>query len=141
MLTEADKKSVKAMWAKLAPHGADYTADTLHRMMSCYPQTKIYFANYNTSKGSQDLKTHGSRVFTALNESVNHLDNLQGCLDKLSNRHAYDLRVDPANFPFFNECFHVVIATHHPHEYTCGTHASMDKFLCAVATCLTSKYR
>ncbi|KAM6054381.1 hemoglobin subunit alpha-A isoform 1-T1 [Chlamydotis macqueenii] len=44
-------------------------------------------------------------------------------------------------FQLLGHCFLVVVAIHNPSLLTPEVHASLDKFLCAVATVLTAKYR
>lgn len=51
------------------------------------------------------------------------------------------LSPSPSAFQLLGQCFLVVVAIHHPAVLTPEVHASLDKFLCAVATVLTAKYR
>lgn len=44
-------------------------------------------------------------------------------------------------FQLLGQCFLVVVAAHNPALLTPEVHASLDKFLCAVGTVLTAKYR
>lgn len=72
------------------------------RLVTCFPQTKTYFSHFNLSHGSPDLSRHGGMVLSALGEAAKHLDDLDGALSKLSDLHAYNLRVDPGNFEVKN---------------------------------------
>ncbi|XP_065267665.1 hemoglobin subunit alpha-A [Emys orbicularis] len=141
VLNACDKANVKAVWNKVAGHVEDYGAETLERMFTVYPQTKTYFPHFDLHHGSAQVRTHGKKVLNALGEAVNHIDDLASALSKLSDMHAQNLRVDPVNFKFLNHCFLVVVAIHHPGVLTPEVHVSLDKFLSAVATVLTSKYR
>jgi len=47
----------------------------------------------------------------------------------------------PFALQLLGQCFLVVVAIHHPAALTPEVHASLDKFLCAVGTVLTAKYR
>lgn len=47
----------------------------------------------------------------------------------------------PFAFQLLGQCFLVVVASHNPSLLTPEVHASLDKFLCAVGTVLTAKYR
>ncbi|NXL73636.1 HBA protein, partial [Leptocoma aspasia] len=141
VLSAADKSNVKAVFSKIGGHADEYGADALERMFVTYPQTKTYFPHFDLGKGSAQVKGHGKKVAGALVEAVNHIDDLAGALSKLSDLHAQKLRVDPVNFKLLGQCFLVTVATRNPSLLTPEVHASLDKFLCAVGTVLTAKYR
>uniref|UniRef100_A0A8B9IHK4 Hemoglobin subunit alpha-A n=1 Tax=Anser cygnoides TaxID=8845 RepID=A0A8B9IHK4_ANSCY len=122
-------------------HQDEFGNEALQRMFTAYPQTKTYFPHFDLQHGSAQIKAHGKKVAAALVEAVNHIDDIAGALSKLSDLHAQKLRVDPVNFKFLGHCFLVVVAIHHPSALTPEVHASLDKFLCAVGTVLTAKYR
>uniref|UniRef100_A0A8B9D0Y5 Hemoglobin subunit alpha-A n=1 Tax=Anser brachyrhynchus TaxID=132585 RepID=A0A8B9D0Y5_9AVES len=141
MLTADDKKIIAQLWEKVAGHQDEFGNEALQRMFTAYPQTKTYFPHFDLQHGSAQIKAHGKKVAAALVEAVNHIDDIAGALSKLSDLHAQKLRVDPVNFKFLGHCFLVVVAIHHPSALTPEVHASLDKFLCAVGTVLTAKYR
>uniref|UniRef100_A0A674I4N1 Hemoglobin subunit alpha-D n=1 Tax=Terrapene triunguis TaxID=2587831 RepID=A0A674I4N1_9SAUR len=141
MLNADEKQLIKHAWEKVLGHQEDFGAEALERMFTVYPQTKTYFPHFDLHHGSAQVRTHGKKVLSALGEAVNHIDDLDSALSKLSDMHAQTLRVDPVNFKFLNHCFLVVVAIHHPGVLTPEVHVSLDKFLSAVATVLTSKYR
>ncbi|TFJ98146.1 C5a anaphylatoxin chemotactic receptor 1-like [Platysternon megacephalum] len=141
VLTACDKTNVKAVWGKVAGHVEDYGAETLERMFTVYPQTKTYFPHFDLHHGSPQVKTHGKKVLSALGDAVSHIDDITTAFSKLSDLHAQKLRVDPVNFKLLSHCFLVVVAIHHPGVFTPEVHVSLDKFMSAVATVLTSKYR
>ncbi|XP_053551040.1 hemoglobin subunit alpha-1 [Bombina bombina] len=140
-LNSDDKKRIKAIWTAMAGHGDVYGGEALYRMFLHSPQTKTYFPNFDFSKNSAQIKAHGKKVVDALTEAVNHLDNIEGCLSKLSDLHAFNLRVDPGNFGLLRHNILVVMANHFPKQFDPCTHQSVDKFITAVSTALTSKYR
>ncbi|KAM8933793.1 hemoglobin subunit alpha-1-like [Pelodytes ibericus] len=140
-LSADDKKYIKGTWTAVTPHNGEYGAEALTRMFLCFPQTKTYFSHIDCHVNSPQIKAHGKKVMDALTEAVNHLDNITGCMGKLIDLHAFDLRVDPGNFPLLAENILVVIGIHHPDKLDCLTHRALDKFLCAVSGILTSKYR
>nr|AWI42967.1 hemoglobin subunit alpha-A [Parus minor]AWI42968.1 hemoglobin subunit alpha-A [Parus minor] len=141
VLSAADKSNVKAAFGKIGGQADEYGADALERMFAAYPQTKTYFPHFDLSKGSAQVKGHGKKVAAALVEAANNIDDIAGALSKLSDLHAQKLRVDPVNFKLLGQCFLVVVATRNPSLLTPEVHASLDKFLCAVGTVLTAKYR
>ncbi|XP_056390502.1 hemoglobin subunit alpha-3-like [Hyla sarda] len=106
-----------------------------------FPQTKTYFNHFDLSHGSTDVQTHGGKVLGALVQAAKHLDNLEESLSKLSDLHAYNLRVDPGNFHMLSHSILVVLASHFPADFDAATHAALDKFLSVVSHILTSKYR
>lgn len=68
-------------------------------MLVVYPQTKTYFAHWpDLSPGSAPVREHGKRVMSGINLAVANIDDLKTGLLTLSERHAFELRVDPANF-------------------------------------------
>ncbi|XP_008637282.1 PREDICTED: hemoglobin subunit alpha-A [Corvus brachyrhynchos] len=141
MLTAEDKKLIQQVWGKVGGAEEEIGAETLWRMFVTYPQTKTYFPHFDLGKGSAQVKGHGKKVAAALVEAANHIDDIAGALSKLSDLHAQKLRVDPVNFKLLGQCFLVVVACHNPSLLTPEVHASLDKFLCAVGTVLTAKYR
>ncbi|KFW90106.1 Hemoglobin subunit alpha-A, partial [Phalacrocorax carbo] len=138
-LSASDKTNVKGVFAKVGGSAEAYGAETLERMFTAYPQTKTYFPHFDLHHGSAQIKAHGKKV--AVFEAANHIDDIAGALSKLSDLHAQKLRVDPVNFKLLGHCFLVVVAIHHPTLLTPEVHASLDKFMCAVAKELTAKYR
>ncbi|XP_073345630.1 hemoglobin, alpha embryonic 5 [Pagrus major] len=141
-LTEKDKATVKALWAKISKSADAIGADALSRMLSVYPQTKTYFSHWpDLNPGSASVKAHGKRVMGGVALAVSKIDNLtQGLLD-LSEQHAFQLRVDPANFKLLSHCILVVISVKFPQDFTPEAHVALDKFLVALALALSEKYR
>nr|ALS05335.1 hemoglobin alpha D subunit [Clangula hyemalis] len=141
MLTAEDKKLITQLWEKVAGHQDEFGSEALQRMFLTYPQTKTYFPHFDLHPGSEQVRGHGKKVAAALGTAVKSLDNLSQALSELSNLHAYNLRVDPANFKLLAQCFQVVLAAHLGKDYSPEMHASFDKFLSAVAAVLAEKYR
>ncbi|XP_036081211.1 hemoglobin subunit zeta-like [Rousettus aegyptiacus] len=106
-----------------------------------YSQTKTYFPHFDLHPGSAQLRVHGSRVLAAVGDAVKSIDNIAGALSKLSELHAYVLRVDPVNFKLLSHCLLVTVASHFPADFTADAHAAWDKFLSIVSNVLTKKYR
>nr|ADI71348.1 hemoglobin alpha D subunit [Branta bernicla] len=141
MLTADDKKIIAQLWEKVAGHQDEFGNEALQRMFITYPQTKTYFPHFDLHPGSEQVRSHGKKVAAALGNAVKSLDNISQALSELSNLHAYNLRVDPANFKLLAQCFQVVLAVHLGKDYTPEMHAAFDKFLSAVAAVLAEKYR
>lgn len=73
----------------------------LFRMLVAYPQTKTYFTHWGAAElvpGSSNVKKHGATIMGAVGKAVKGIDDLSGTLSALSDLHAFQLRVDPANF-------------------------------------------
>lgn len=138
------------------------------RLFASYPQAKTYFPHFDLNPGSAQLRAHGSKVLAAVGEAVKSIDNVSAALAKLSELHAYVLRVDPVNFKvgaggggawsaagpappwlntapprpqFLSHCLLVTLASHFPADLTAEAHAAWDKFLTIVSGVLTEKYR
>ncbi|XP_038618598.1 hemoglobin subunit zeta [Tachyglossus aculeatus] len=140
-LTKADKTAVIAIWGKAATQADAIGAESLERLFASYPQTKTYFPHFDLSQGSAQLRGHGSKVIGAIGEAVKNIDNIGGALSKLSELHAYILRVDPVNFKLLSHCILVSLAARFPADFTAEAHAAWDKFLSIVSSVLTEKYR
>lgn len=68
-------------------------------MLAVYPQTKTYFSHWkDLSPGSAPVKKHGKTILSGVSEAVTKIDDLTNGLINLSELHAFQLRVDPANF-------------------------------------------
>ncbi|XP_041817990.1 hemoglobin, alpha embryonic 5 [Chelmon rostratus] len=141
-LTNKDKASVKALWAKISKSADAIGAEALSRMFAVYPQTKTYFSHWpDLGPGSASVKSHGKKVMGGVALAVSKIDDLTKGLLDLSEQHAFQLRVDPANFKILIHCILVVIATMFPNDLSPEAHVALDKFLMAVALALSEKYR
>nr|XP_035939454.1 hemoglobin subunit zeta-like isoform X2 [Halichoerus grypus] len=140
-LTKAERTIILSMWDKISTQEDAIGTEALERLFASYPQTKTYFPHFDLRPGSVHLRVHGAKVVAALGDAVKSIDNVAGALAKLSELHAYVLRVDPVNFKLLSHCLLVTLACHHPADFTPAVHASLDKFFSAVSTVLTSKYR
>ncbi|KAM9716302.1 hemoglobin, alpha embryonic 5 [Menidia menidia] len=141
-LTEKDKSAVKALWAKISKSADAIGADALGRMLEVYPQTKTYFSHWPDIRyGSAPVKKHGKNVMGGVALAVSKIDDLTNGLLDLSEKHAFQLRVDPANFKLLGHCVQVVIASMFPKDFTPEAHVAFDKFLAALALALSEKYR
>ncbi|XP_066519477.1 hemoglobin, alpha embryonic 5 [Hoplias malabaricus] len=141
-LSDKDKNIVKAFWAKVAPNADVIGHDALSRMFAVYPQTKTYFSHWpDLSPGSAPVKNHGKKVMGGLADAVANIDDLFGGLLTLSELHAFQLRVDPANYKILSHNILVVLAIYYPDELTPEVHLSFEKFLANVALAMSDKYR
>ncbi|KAL6067937.1 hypothetical protein STEG23_019561 [Scotinomys teguina] len=97
-LMKNERAIVMSMWEKMASQSEAIGTETLERLFCSYPQTKTYFPHFDLHHGSQQLRVHGSKILAAIGDAVKNIDNLSSALTKLSELHAYILRVDPVNF-------------------------------------------
>ncbi|XP_053551016.1 hemoglobin larval subunit alpha-like [Bombina bombina] len=141
VLNAEEKSAIVSLWAKIAPNAEALGAEALERLFLSSPQTKTYFSHFDLSPGSADVRAHGGKVVNAIGQAASHLDSLDQALSSLSDLHAYNLRVDPGNFPLLSHSIQVVLAVHFPADFTPTAQAAWDKFLAAVSSVLTSKYR
>ncbi|KAG7491839.1 hypothetical protein MATL_G00008370 [Megalops atlanticus] len=141
-LSAKDKAAVKAFWAKISSRAEDIGTEALSRMLVVYPQTKTYFSHWkDLSSGSAPVRKHGKTIMGGVGEAVEKIDDLVGGLLNLSELHAFQLRVDPANFKILSHNILVVLAMMFPDDFTPEVHVAMDKFLARVALALSEKYR
>ncbi|MEQ2211099.1 hypothetical protein XENOCAPTIV_026493, partial [Xenoophorus captivus] len=112
------------------------------RMLTAYPQTKTYFSHWSDlSPDSAQVKKHGATIMGAIGDAVSKIDDLTGGLSKLSELHAFKLRVDPANFRILAHNIILVLAMYFPNDFTPEVHVSVDKFLQNLALALSERYR
>ncbi|KAI5091572.1 hemoglobin, alpha embryonic 1 [Silurus meridionalis] len=98
-LSAKDKAAIKAFWDKISTKAEEIGSQALYRMLTVYPQTKTYFTHWtDMSFNSAQLKKHGKTVMSGVEVAVNKIDDLTSGMLSLSELHAYQLRVDPANF-------------------------------------------
>ncbi|XP_007528028.1 hemoglobin subunit zeta-like [Erinaceus europaeus] len=140
-LTKSERAIILAMWAKMATKMEEIGTETLHRLFCSFPQTKTYFPHFDLHAGSAQLRAHGAKVVAALGDAAKNIDNVSGALARLSEMHAYILRVDPVNFKLLSHCLLVTLATHFPADFTAEAHEAWDKFMSLVSSVLTEKYR
>lgn len=68
-------------------------------MLSVYPQTKTYFSHWpDLSANSAPVKAHGKKVMSGVALAVARIDDLTKGLMELSEKHAFQIKVDPTNF-------------------------------------------
>ncbi|XP_004596642.1 hemoglobin subunit zeta [Ochotona princeps] len=140
-LTKSERTIIMSLWDKVSSQTEAIGTEALERLFSSYPQTKTYFPHFDLHPGSAQLRAHGAKVAAAVGEAVRNVDNLPSALSKLSELHAYVLRVDPVNFKLLSHCLLISLAVRLPADFTAETHAAWDKFLCQVSAVLTEKYR
>ncbi|XP_016402214.1 hemoglobin subunit alpha-like, partial [Sinocyclocheilus rhinocerous] len=80
-LSDKDKAVVKALWAKISSKSDEIGAEALGRMLTVYPQTKIYFSHWaDLSPGSAPVKKHGKLIMGAIGDAISKIDDLLGGL-------------------------------------------------------------
>ncbi|KAG8006853.1 Hemoglobin subunit alpha-A [Nibea albiflora] len=141
-LSGKDKTVVRTFWAKVSPKSNEIGAEALGRMLTVFPQTKTYFSKWaDLSPSSGQVRKHGGVIMGAIGDAVSKIDDLVAGLSKLSELHAFELRVDPSNFRILAHNIMVVLAMYFPGDFTPEVHVSVDKFLQNLALALSEKYR
>ncbi|XP_037670952.1 hemoglobin subunit zeta [Choloepus didactylus] len=140
-LTKSERTIILSMWGKISTQADTIGTEALERLFASYPQTKTYFPHFDLRPGSAQLRAHGSKVLAAVGDAVQSLEQVAGALARLSELHAYILRVDPVNFKLLSHCLLVTMAARFPADFTAEAHAAWDKFLSIVSSVLTEKYR
>ncbi|XP_058141607.1 hemoglobin subunit zeta [Dasypus novemcinctus] len=140
-LTKAERTIIVSMWGKIAAQADAIGTEALERLFASHPQTKTYFPHFELRAGSAQLRAHGSKVAAAVGEAAGSVDDVAGALARLSELHAYVLRVDPVNFKLLSHCLLVTVAARFPADFTAEAHAAWDKFMSIVSSVLTEKYR
>ncbi|KAJ8413646.1 hypothetical protein AAFF_G00081530 [Aldrovandia affinis] len=141
-LSAKDKARVRNFWDKVSHQIDAIGSGALSRMIAVYPQTKTYFAHWSDlGPDSPDIKRHGKVILGGVSDAIEKIDDLKGGLINLSELHAFQLRVDPANFKLLTHNILVMLAIYYPNEFTPEVHRSMDKFFSRLALALAEKYR
>ncbi|XP_034449439.1 hemoglobin subunit alpha-A-like [Hippoglossus hippoglossus] len=141
-LSGKDKRVVKSIWDKMSSKSAEIGGEALGRMLVSYPQSKTYFSHWaDLSPQAEPVRKHGAVIMAAVGEAVGYMDDLPGFLNKLSELHAFKLRVDPANFKILAHNIILVMAMYYPKDFTAEVHVSVDKFLQNLALALSERYR
>uniref|UniRef100_A0A4W5PQI7 Hemoglobin, alpha adult 2 n=1 Tax=Hucho hucho TaxID=62062 RepID=A0A4W5PQI7_9TELE len=116
-LTAKDKSVVKAFWGKISGKADVVGAEALGRMLTSYPQTKIYFSHWaDVSLGSAPVKKHGSSIMGAIGEAVGLMDDLVSGMSALGKLHAFKLRMDPGNFKVCPQITYCLYIDHSRHQ-------------------------
>nr|VDB32536.1 GbE2c [Protopterus aethiopicus] len=112
-LSAEDAKTASAVWEKIYTDVEDNGAVVLSRMFKEHHHTVSYFKNFTqlqsvaeTASAQEiaalaEVRTHGKKVFSALNDMVSHLTNvdaLKGTIAPLAKKHATELKVDVKDF-------------------------------------------
>uniref|UniRef100_A0A8C0S9B4 Hemoglobin subunit zeta n=1 Tax=Canis lupus familiaris TaxID=9615 RepID=A0A8C0S9B4_CANLF len=108
-LTKAERTIILSMWGKISTQADAIGTEALERLFASFPQTKTYFPHFELRAGSAHLRAHGAKVVAALGDAVRSLDDVAGALSRLSELHAYILRVDPVNFKLLSHCLLVTL--------------------------------
>ncbi|NWZ42769.1 CYGB1 protein, partial [Brachypodius atriceps] len=106
-LSEAEVQSARCAWEKIYVDAEDNGTAVLVRMFTEHPDTKSYFTHFKGMDSAEEMKQsdqvrgHGKKVFSAINDMVQHLDNSEaflGIVTPLGKKHATQLKIDPKNF-------------------------------------------
>ncbi|XP_028841471.1 hemoglobin subunit alpha-like [Denticeps clupeoides] len=141
-LSALDKAVVQGLWMKVGAMADEIGSEALSRMLVVYPQTKTYFSHWaDLSPSSSSVKNHGGTIMRAIGEAIENIDDMVGYMDGLSELHAFNLRVDPANFKILSHNIMISIAMYFPEDFSPEVQVSVDKFLQCVALALSEAYR
>nr|XP_033786268.1 globin-like [Geotrypetes seraphini] len=106
-LSDADVQSAQSAWAMLYANMEENGTSVLIRMFTKHPETKSYFGHFKgmgsavEMEESAQVRSHGKKVFSALNEMIQCLDNTNiftEMINSLGKKHATQLKIDPKNF-------------------------------------------
>ncbi|XP_006011843.1 cytoglobin-1-like [Latimeria chalumnae] len=106
-LSDAEVQTARDVWGQIYANAEENGTIILVRMFTEHPDTKSYFGNFKgmgsaaEMEQSAQVRTHGKKIFSALNDMIQHLDStdaLLGVVNPLGKKHATQLKVDPKNF-------------------------------------------
>ncbi|XP_077341484.1 hemoglobin heart muscle subunit alpha-type [Lithobates pipiens] len=130
-LSDSEQSAVASLWEKVAPQTNKLGAESMERLFQNNPETKSFFSRFDISPGSQDLLTHGGKIFGALGEAVKSVDNLQ----KYQDLHTNKLKLSADHMKLLSVAILEVFAAHFGGEVN---QAAWNKFLGEVGAILTS---
>ncbi|XP_043942351.1 cytoglobin-1-like [Protopterus annectens] len=112
-LAADDIQKAKSVWEKFYVNAEDNGAIVLSRMFKEHPHTVSYFTNFKELQsiagtasaakleGLSEVRNHGKKVLSALNDMVQQVDNmdaLKAIIEPLGKKHAVELKVDVKEF-------------------------------------------
>nr|VDB32533.1 GbE1c [Protopterus aethiopicus] len=112
-LVADDIQKAKSVWEKFYVNAEDNGAIVLSRMFKEHPHTVSYFTNFKELQsiagtasaakleGLSEVRAHGKKVLSALNDMVQQVDNmdaLKAIIEPLGKKHAVELKVDVKEF-------------------------------------------
>ncbi|XP_038676559.1 hemoglobin subunit alpha-like [Scyliorhinus canicula] len=140
IFTAKDRSAIESVAKVLEQKAEQLGAESLARMFTLHPGSKIYFQFDDYSAAGAKVKTHGIKVVGAITKAAHHLDDLHGHLEALAEKHGKVLLVDPQNFPKLCQCIEVTLASHLT-TFSPATHCAVDKLLTVICQELSSRYR
>ncbi|XP_068135759.1 hemoglobin heart muscle subunit alpha-type-like isoform X2 [Hyperolius riggenbachi] len=106
-------------------------AFTLLRLFQAHPETKSFFSKFDVTPGSQDLLTHGGKIFNAIGEAVKNVDNLK----KYQDLHTNKLKLSMDHMKLMFVAVQEVLSGHFGGDFN---QAAWSKFLNEVGAMLIS---
>ncbi|KAM4632307.1 hemoglobin subunit beta-2-like [Discoglossus pictus] len=142
--TAEERSAINFVWGKLDP--AHDGGDALGRLLLVFPWTQRYFSSFGNLSGASNIasnakvQAHGKKVLAAIGNTIQHLDDVKGFLDKLSKSHAQDLHVDPQNFKLFGSVLVIVVSSKLGAAFTPQVQAAWEKFTAVLVAGLSHGY-
>ncbi|XP_069810714.1 hemoglobin heart muscle subunit alpha-type-like [Dendropsophus ebraccatus] len=130
-LSDSEKAAITSLWDKIAPDASKLGAESMNRLFQSHPETKSFFTRFDLTPGSQDLLTHGGKIFNALGEASKNLDSL----NKYQDLHTNKLKLNGDHIKLLNAAIVEVLAAHYGGDFV---QAAWEKFLSEVSKILTS---
>ncbi|KAM5181966.1 hemoglobin heart muscle subunit alpha-type-like [Mantella aurantiaca] len=130
-LSDSEKSAVASLWEKIAPQSSKLGAESMERLFQSHPETKSFFSRFDLSPGSQDVLTHGGKIFAAIGEATKSLDSLK----KLQDFHTNKLKLNQDHMKLLSAAIQEVLAARFGGEFN---QAAWEKFLTEVGAILTS---
>ncbi|CAJ0943547.1 unnamed protein product [Ranitomeya imitator] len=85
-LSDSEKAAISSLWEKIAPEASKLGAESMSRLFQNHPDAKSFFSRFDLTPGSQDLLTHGGKIFNALGDATKNLDSLSKYQDLHTNK-------------------------------------------------------
>ncbi|XP_056391725.1 hemoglobin subunit beta-2-like [Hyla sarda] len=142
--TDEEKAAITSTWDKVDVEQDGH--DTLSRVLVVFPWTQRYFSSFgNLSNataisGNAKVKAHGKKVFSAIGDAVQHMDDVKNHLAALSKTHSQELHVDPENFKRLGEVLVIVLASKLGSAFTPQVEATWEKFINVLVAALSHSY-
>ncbi|XP_019370851.1 PREDICTED: myoglobin isoform X1 [Gavialis gangeticus] len=146
-LSDQEWKHVLDIWAKVESKLPEHGHEVIIRLLQEHPETQERFEKFkhmktaDEMKSSEEMKMHGTKVFTTLGKILKQKGNHAEVLNPLAESHALKHKIPVKYLEFISEIIVKVIAEKYPADFGADSQAAMRKALELFRNDMASKYK